>query len=95
MLDPTHVPFISFWADRHHKVRVIRSKLETLDCVDGSELDWHLARYCAHLDSKFPGSRVSYAWEFAEPNSNRAIAESDTAEYLQWCEAEEEDWCVL
>lgn len=88
--------YFSFWADRHYKVRIIRANLEQSDCTDGGAYDWHLAAYCEHLEkTMFPGSRIIYSWGADHEPTSGTVLDKDTAEYLEWCEQTEQDYCVL
>lgn len=103
---------LAFWADKHHKVRVFPAKLTVGDWwagnpdynddllfTDGGEIDWHLARYCKHLEETlFPGSHIVYSFEPA-PGSDRTpsltVLERDRQEYLDWCVDNSEDLCLV
>ena len=89
---------IAFWADKHHKVRVFPSNLAIQDLfIDGDEFDWHLARYCQHLEATlFPGSHVIYSFEpVPERQQSYTVLEKDKEEYLAWCIDKSEDICLV
>jgi hypothetical protein len=88
----TTYQWIAFWAGDHHKVRLIQAHLETGEI--GGAVDFHLARYCQHLESKFPGSKVTYSPETDPGNTASYLIALDTNEYLFWAAAEEE-CCVV
>lgn len=88
----THYSFVAFWADGHHKVRLIQASLETGEL--GGPVDFHLARYCEHLNSKFPGSKVTYSPEIDPGNTASYLVSLDTNEYLLWAAQHDEDVCV-
>lgn len=92
---PDQKIFISFWADRHHKVRIIRTNLQPGELIHGSPLDWHLARYCEHLETLFKGSAIVCDTQISHEPTSQTVVEKDTAEYLEWCERVEEDLCVV
>ena len=85
--------WVAFWADSHHKVRLIQAHLETGEL--GGAVDFHLARYCEHLESKFPGSRVTYSPETDPGNTASHLVDLDTNEYLLWAAEAGEDCCVV
>lgn len=86
--------YISFWADRHYKVRIIRSTGELPGTA--MDLEWHLAAYCEHLEKTlFPGSRILFSLGVDHEPTGSTVIERDTAEYLEWCEQTEQDYCVL
>ena len=87
--------YISFWADRHHKVRIIRTNLQPGELTHGSELDWHLARYCEHLETLFKGSTIVCDTQLDHEPTSETVVEKDTAEYLEWCEQAQEEHCVV
>jgi hypothetical protein len=88
----THYNWIAFWADRHHKVRLIQASLEAGEL--GGPVDFHLARYCEYLETKFPGSRITYSPETDPGNTASYLISLDTNEYLLWAAEKEEDCCV-
>jgi len=87
-----HFQRVAFWADGHHKVRVIRCDLRLGET--GGETDRHLARYCEHLDSKFPGSKVTYSTEAGPCDTASYLVDLDTNEYLLWAAQAGEDLSV-
>lgn len=89
----THFHWVAFWADGHHKVRVIRCDLRLGET--GGEVDRHLARYCEHLDGKFPGSKVTYSTETSPCDTASHLVDLDTNEYLVWAAVANEDVCVV
>ena len=91
----TEAIYISFWADRHHKVRIIRTNLEPGELTHGSPLDWHLARYCEHLETLFKGSAILCDTQIGHEPTSQTVVEKDTTEYLEWCERAGEDLCAV
>jgi hypothetical protein len=89
----TNFSLVAFWADGHHKVRLIHASLRVGET--GGAVDFHLARYCKHLDSKFPGSKVTYSLENDPLNTASYLIDLDTNEYLFWAAEAEEDVCVV
>ncbi|MGA1624887.1 MAG: hypothetical protein ACO4AJ_04550 [Prochlorothrix sp.] len=85
--------WVAFWADCHHKVRLIHAQIETGEL--GGALDRHLARYCEYLDSKFPGSEIIYSPETNPGNTASYLIDLDTNEYLLWAAEQGEDLCVI
>ena len=102
---------LAFWADKHHKVRVFPGNLAIQDWwagssrwsddplfVDGGEIDWHLARYCQHLEETLsPGSHIAYSFEpVSETRSySDTVLDQDRQEYLAWCIDNSEDLCLV
>ena len=91
----TEAIYISFWADRHYKVRIIRTNLEPGELTHGSPLDWHLARYCEHLGTLFKGSAILCDTQIGHEPTSQTVVEKDTTEYLEWCERAGEDLCAV
>ena len=90
------VSYVSFWADRHYKVRIIRANLDRGNCTDGGAYDFHLADYCEHLEKTlFPSSRIIYSWGADHEPTGDTVLDQDTAEYLKWCEQTDQDLCVV
>jgi hypothetical protein len=100
---------VAFWANDHHKVRVFPIDLAVPDWwfgeaspgqhvfTDGGELDWHLARYCKHLQGLFPGNFVQYQFEPANDSSTASLTvlEKDRQEYFDWCLQADEPVCLV
>ena len=89
----TTYQWVAFWADSHAKVRLIRANLETGEL--GGAVDFHLARYCQHLEGRYPGSKVTYSPETDPGNTASYLVDLDTNEYLFWAAEAEEDCCVV
>jgi hypothetical protein len=90
----THYHWVAFWADRHHKVRVIRAELQTGEL--GGAVDFHLARYCEYLEARyFKGSRLTYSPETEPGNTASGLIDTDTNEYLLWAAENDEQVCIL
>ena len=85
--------YVAFYADDHHRVRVIRANLEHGEI--GGEVDRHLARFCKFLDGKFPGSTVTYFPQSDSGPTASYLVDLDTNEYLLWAAEAEEDICVV
>ena len=85
--------WVAFWANSHNKVRLIQAKLN--DGEIGGEVDRHLARYCEHLETRFPGTRVTYTTEVDRGSCASYLVDLDTNEYLLWAALMEEDCCVV
>ena len=85
--------WVAFWANSHNKVRLIQAKLN--DGEIGGEVDRHLARYCEHLETKFPGTKVTYSTEVDRGSCASYLVDLDTNEYLLWAALMEEDCCVV
>lgn len=88
-----HFNYVVFWADRHHKVRVIHCDLELGET--GGEVDRHLARYCEHLESRFPGSEVIYSTETECDGTASYLIDLDTNEYIMWAAVTGEEVSVV
>ena len=92
--------WVAFWADSHHKVRMIRMYFcsAELDSV-GQPLGWAdqiLSRYCEHLEACGLCQRqVQYQATNDQGNTGEELINRDTSEFERWCVRNADAWRVL
>ena len=75
--------YVGFWADKHHKIRLIRFSGQGKDFQANTQ---NLYRYCEHLKSLYPECRDVQPITHTDPgNTAGNIIDSDTFEYMDFC----------
>ena len=75
--------WIAFWADGHHKVRIIRMVVQLSEITP--ILEERLAEYCKHLkQAYFKASELTFSYETTPGNTSSGLVDTDTNEYLFW-----------
>lgn len=77
---------VAFWADQHHKVRLISMLFCKDDCPIDGWADRILSRYCGHLvDCGLANQEIRYELTSDVGNTGEELIHRDTAEFERWC----------